>query len=230
METFYSNTEIKLGTDVAIIDQNEVIHAFASLRIKTGEKVRLINGRGSAFICEVLGCSKKELVLLPSQELSADTEYKDIKLTAAVSMLNKSSKMKLLVEKLTELGISEFIPFVSKRTAFPKMNTGSLKPSMISALKQCGGAEDVQLREPLTFEELISVEGFDKRYFADISGSGSECGIKQGKILVVTGPEGGFDENEIFEMKKRQIIPLKLNKRILRSETAAIVAASKFLY
>lgn len=230
METFYANTDIEKGSAVSIEDTGEVLHAYASLRIKPGEKVGLINGKGSKYISEVLECTKKSFILMPLEEVFPDTEYDGAKLSVAISVLNKNSKMKLLAEKLTELGVSEIIPFISERTAFPKMKTESLRPSMISALKQCGGIRDVSISETVSFSGLISAEGYNEKYFADINGGSlTEPHIK-GKVLLAIGPEGGLTEKESEELKNAGFRSVKLNKRILRAETAAIVGASKFLY
>lgn len=229
METFYANTDIIKGETLNIKDQGEIFHAFASLRIKPGEIVSVINGKGSKFITEVLECSKKSFILKPLEEIYPDTEYDSVKLTLAISMLNKNSKMKLLTEKLTELGVNEIIPFISERTAFPKMKTESLRPSVISALKQCGGKRDVKISETMSFSSLVSAAGYDKKYFAEINGGAiSELNVS-GKILLVIGPEGGLTEKESEELMNGGFVPVKLNKRILRAETAAIVGASKFL-
>lgn len=230
METFYANTDIEKGLTVKIGDQGEILHAYASLRIKPGENVALINGKGKKFISEVLECSKKSFVLMPLEEIFSDTEYESLKLSLAISMLNKNSKMKLLAEKLTELGVSEIIPFISERTAFPKMKTESLRPSMISGLKQCGGKRDVKISETLSFSSLVSSAGFNEKYFADINGTSLENPRISGNILLAVGPEGGLTEKEIEELLRSGFKPVKLNKRILRAETAAIVGASKFLY
>ncbi len=230
METFYAeNKDILLNCELEIDDPNEVFHAFASLRIKAGDTVEIINGRGVRFRSVVVECSKKRLVVKPLEMTENVSDYKDIKLTVAVSLLNKNSKMKLLIEKLTEIGISEFIPFISDRTAFPKMKTDSLKPNMVSALKQCGGSTDVVLSRTLTFKELSDLGGFEEKFFADIGGESVPCGIRRGHILAVIGPEGGLTENEAAELSEKGFIKIKLNKRILRAETAAIVTASKFL-
>lgn len=230
METFYAkNKDILLNCALEIDDPNEVFHAYASLRIKAGDTVEIINGRGFRFRSEVVECSKKRLFVKPLEIIENVSDYKDIKLTVAVSLLNKNSKMKLLIEKLTEIGISEFIPYISERTAFPKMKTDSLKPNMVSALKQCGGSTDVVLSKTLTFKELSGLRGFDEKYFADIGGESVPCGIKRGHILAVIGPEGGLTENEAAELSEKGFKKIKLNKRILRAETAAIVTASKFL-
>ena len=230
METFYANTDIEKGVAVTVEEQGEILHAFASLRIKPGENVGLINGKGSKFICEVLECSKRSFVLMPVEEKVRDTEYESVKLTLAISLLNKNSKMKLLAEKLTELGVSEIIPFISERTAFPKMKTESLRPSMISALKQCGGKKDVIISETLSFSGLAESDGYDEKYFADMNGETSQNLSSSGKVLLAVGPEGGLTEGEVEKLKISGFKPIKLNKRILRAETAAIAGASKFLF
>lgn len=229
METFYAEGKnIHLNELLEIEDQNEVIHAYASLRIKPDEIIEVISGKGVRFRCKVIECTKKKLTVLPFEEILNGHDYADIRLTVAVSLLNKNSKMKLLVEKLTEIGIFEFIPFISDRTAFPKMKADSLRPSMISALKQCGGNADVLLSETITFKELLDLKGYDGKYFADINGSAIEVKSK-GKILTVIGPEGGLTETEIGLLLENGFSGIRLNKRILRAETAAIVTASKFL-
>ncbi|HXK48879.1 MAG TPA: RsmE family RNA methyltransferase [Clostridiales bacterium] len=228
METFYIHTDIQKGIFVSITDPNETLHACMSLRIKPGEMVDVINGKGDRYRAEVLECNKKQLVLMPLEKEDRDSEYSAVRLTVAVSLLNKNSKMKLLMEKLTELGISGFIPFISDRTSFPKMKTESLRPSMISALKQCGGSLDVKIWDTLKFKDITELGGFDGKYFSDMTGD--ELRIrKEGNILAVVGPEGGFTSDEKKLMIKAGFAPIKLNKRTLRAETAAIVTASKFL-
>lgn len=229
METFYAQgKDILFNGLLEIEDQNEVIHAFASLRIKPDEIVEVINGKGIRFRSKVIECTKKILTVLPFEEIINVSDYSCVRLTVAVSLLNKNSKMKLLVEKLTEIGIYEFVPFISDRTAFPKMKTDSLRPSMISALKQCGGNTDVILSETITFKDLMNKEGFDGKYFADFNG-GLINGEFKGNILTVIGPEGGLTETEIRLLLKNGFSGIRLNKRVLRAETAAIVTASKFL-
>ncbi len=228
METFYTNTIIEKDRSLVISDANEVLHAYSSLRIKPAETVDVINGKGYRFRSEVIECTKKQLVLMPLEKIETDADYNCVKLSLAVSLLNKNSKMKLLMEKLTELGIYEFIPFISERTAFPKMKTESLKPSMISALKQCGGNTDVKISGTIRFEELIALGGFNGKFFSDISGDAPDR-ERKGNILAAVGPEGGFTDGEKSLMLKAGFLPVKLNKRTLRAETAAIITASKFL-
>ncbi|MBU4487261.1 MAG: 16S rRNA (uracil(1498)-N(3))-methyltransferase [Candidatus Delongbacteria bacterium] len=230
METFYANKEISIDGLIEIEDKNEVVHAFASLRMKPDEIVEIINGKGIRFKSRVIDCSKNKLTVLPIEEIISDSEYSEVKLSAAVSMLNKSSKMKLLIEKLTEIGICEFIPFVSERTAFPKMSADSLKPSMISALKQCGGNAEVKISDTISFKKLICLNGFSEKYFADINGESFHGKKVTGRVLAVVGPEGGLADSEINDLVSSGFKSIKLNKRILRAETAAIVTASKFLY
>lgn len=230
LETFYADgKEILLNSMLEIEDQNEVIHAYASLRIRQSDIIEVINGKGGRFRCRVEECTRKKLVAMPFEEVKTDSDYGDVKLTVAVSLLNKNSKMKLLAEKLTEIGIFELIPLISERTAFPKMKTDSLRSSMISALKQCGGSTDVVLSDTISFIELLGLKGFDRKFYADMNGIKLTENELKGKILAVVGPEGGLTENEKDQLSKNGFSALRLNKRVLRAETAAIITASRFL-
>jgi len=231
MNTFYFEGPIEINKVVHLNDTSEIRHAFTSLRKKENEIIEIINGSGDKFQAKIVECSAKIFSVLPIERIEIDVEYNDLQVTIAIAVLNKSSKMKFLIEKLTEIGIRRFIPLITERTSFPKAKTESLQASMISALKQCGGTKKVEILHPLTLEELIAIDGKGKKYFADIDGKilNVDYEEKNSKLLITIGPEGGFTEKEKILLKKNDFKPIRLNKRILRAETAAIVAASRVL-
>lgn len=231
MNTFYFEGQIELNKIIDFDDKSEIRHAYLSLRKKEDEIIEIINGDGDKFQAKILECSARILSVLPIKEILDDVEYNDIQVTIAIAVLNKSSKMKLLIEKLTEIGISRFIPLITARTSFPKAKTESLQMSMISALKQCGGKKNVILDPQANLGDFISVKGFDHKYFADINGEVLTVDYqkKNIKLLFTIGPEGGFTEDEKILLEQNGFKPVRLNKRVLRAETAAIVAASRIL-
>lgn len=231
MNTFYFEGKIEVNKVVDFDDKNEIRHASVSLRKKANEIIEIINGTGDKFQGKILECNSKILSVLPLRKIVEDIEYTDIEVTIAIAVLNKSSKMKLLIEKLTEVGIRRFIPLITERTSFPKSKTDSLKTSMISALKQSGGTRTVEIVPQIDIKELVDLKEFNEKYFADISGKIFNIDYKKNsvKLLVAIGPEGGFTEKEKILLKNNDFRPIRLNKRVLRSETAAIVAASRIL-
>ncbi|MDA3884947.1 MAG: RsmE family RNA methyltransferase [Candidatus Delongbacteria bacterium] len=231
MNTFYFEGPLEINKVIHLKDASEIRHAFTSLRKKENEIIEIINGFGEKFQAKIVECSAKIFSVLPIDRIETDVEYNDLQVAIAIAVLNKSSKMKLLIEKLTEIGIHQFIPLITDRTSFPKAKTESLQATMISALKQCGGTKDVKIQPNIELNELISTQEFDEKYFADIDGKilNVDYEEKNIKLLITIGPEGGFTNKEKKMLTQNNFKPIRLNKRILRAETAAIVAASRVL-
>ncbi|NOR45436.1 MAG: RsmE family RNA methyltransferase [Candidatus Delongbacteria bacterium] len=231
MSTFYFEGPIEINKIIHMKDASETRHAFTSLRKKENEIIEIINGSGEKFQAKIVECSSRIFSVLPIEIIETDVEYDDVQVSIAIAVLNKSSKMKLLIEKLTEIGIREFIPLITERTSFPKAKTESLQASMISALKQCGGTKKVEIISQVELKEFVGSEEFDEKYFADIDGKilSVDYTEKNSKLLITIGPEGGFTEKEKKLLIQNNFKPIRLSKRILRAETAAIVAASRVL-
>ena len=231
MSTFYFEGPIEINKIIHMKDASEIRHAFVSLRKKENETIEIINGRGDKFQAKIIECSARIFSVLPIEKMETDVEYDNLQVAIAIAVLNKSSKMKLLIEKLTEIGIRKFIPLVTERTSFPKAKTESLQASMISALKQCGGTKKVEMVSQIELDKFVVTEEFTEKYFADIDGKilSVDYTEKNSKLLIAVGPEGGFTEEEKKLLIQNDFKPIRLNKRILRAETAAIIAASRVL-
>ncbi|MDA3838425.1 MAG: 16S rRNA (uracil(1498)-N(3))-methyltransferase [Candidatus Delongbacteria bacterium] len=231
MSTFYFEGPIEINKVIHFKDKSEIRHAVVSLRKKENEIIEIINGSGIKFQAKIIECNSKILSVLPSHKIDDNVEYNDLQVTIAIAVLNKSSKMKFLIEKLTEIGVYGFIPLITERTSFPKAKTESLQASMISALKQCGGTKNVEISSQIELKQFVKTEEFTKKYFADIDGEifNVDYPEKNIKLLMTIGPEGGFTDEEKILLKKNDFKPIRLNKRVLRAETAALVAASRVL-
>jgi 16S rRNA (uracil1498-N3)-methyltransferase len=152
----------------------------------------------------------------------------------------KGKKMDELIHRMVELGVVAWIPFFSKRsvpvfdeTKIQKKRSRWQKIAK-EAMKQCKRtrAPDIHIRstlcETMEFaknceEKFIFWEKSD-RLFEPESKNPSPKGEK--KIMVVTGPEGGFEKEEIDYARSFGFVPVRLGPRILKAETAAIVACA----
>ncbi len=253
METFFlrekynlkDNFPIPFGETIIISDDmNEINHIKKSKRKKKGDLVDLIDGLGNRYRAKILDISsKKSITFSVVEDLSSknDVDYNNsIDLTIAVSMLNNSNKLKLLIEKLTEIGVTNFQPFISERSSFLGKKMPDLENITISALKQCKGNVLIKIEPLLSFDDLLGKNikpdnAVVDKYYCHFDGddfifpqSILDSGIKK-NIIILIGPEGGFSETEINKMKDQKYKSIKLNKRVLRAETAAIVAASRVL-
>jgi len=229
MDTLYYKGILSAGSTILVDDENEFRHAVKSLRKKNGDTITVTNGEGDLYTAEVTAVDKRTLTLLLQDKINHDTDYSQTQVFVALALLNQSSKMKLAVEKLTELGISGFLPFQAERTVFPDKNLKGLEASAVSALKQCGGAQLPEIFPILTMKELLELKSFDHKYFCHITTDRFPAHELSGRILVAVGPEGGWTDLEVERFVLHDFRPLALNKRVLRAETAALVAAARFL-
>ncbi len=224
MLTIIVNKELVSDKQILINDKGDINHMKNVYRYKAGDKIRIVDGE-KEYLCEIDSLDKKEVVarIIESKD---DTYSNNIEIDIAIGILKKD-KMDLLIQKLTELGINKIIPLITKRNTV-KIKEKKDRWDKISqeALKQCRGVKFVKIEEPKTIEGL-EISNYAKvivLYENEENLKLNNLDLKCGPILYIIGSEGGFDENEIKHFKENGAIIASLGKRILRAETAAIVA------
>lgn len=244
MHKFFTPKELING-DVAKIIGDDVKHIYKVLRITQGEKVTLNNCEGVEYIAKVISVTKQEVLLEVLEKLDVNNES-DIKIYLFQG-LPKSQKMDLIVQKGTELGVTEFIPTITHRVdvklkgEFKKLDR--LNRIALEAAKQSKRSIIPKVSEPIEFEDMIekinsldlvlvpyeNAENFGiKKLVNNLEKNGSVEKIKSVGIFV--GPEGGIEEDEIEKLKENGAHIITLGKRILRTETAGFVATSLIQY
>lgn len=244
MHKFFTPKELING-DVAKIIGDDVKHIYKVLRITQGEKVTLNNCEGVEYIAKVISVTKQEVLLEVLEKLDVNNES-DIKIYLFQG-LPKSQKMDLIVQKGTELGVTEFIPTITHRVdvklkgEFKKLDR--LNRIALEAAKQSKRSIIPKVSEPIEFDEMIekinsldlvlvpyeNAENFGiKKLVNNLEKNGSVEKIKSVGIFV--GPEGGIEEDEIEKLKENGAHIITLGKRILRTETAGFVATSLIQY
>ena len=213
----------ELDDDLARIeDKGEIKHIINVMRLKVGDKLRLLF-ENKAYIGEIESISKAaiEVGKLLKESLERESE---VEIDVALGML-KSDKMDMVIQKLTELGVNRIIPIEYKRSVV-RLKEKKERWDKISreALKQCQGTKKVKIEEPVKVKK-IDISNYDKVFlpyekaeYGKLRLSGEEK-----KVLYFIGPEGGIEEEEIEHLKSLGAKTITLGKRILRAETAAIV-------
>ena len=108
----------------------------------------------------------------------------------------------------------------------------SLNPSvplLSRRLKQSKGFFIPEISEVTKFEDLLNDQQFDGRFVSNFGGGSFTQVPKEGKLLFVIGPEGGFSESEVRKFENEKFNFLSLGSNVLRAETAAIAVASRVL-
>jgi len=233
--------------DIVEISGSEAHHIKNVLRRKKGDAVFLFDGKGNEYTAEIERLSDKEIELKVLSKIQKNSEPK-IKINLFQS-IPKLKKFDFIVEKSTELGVSEIIPVITERTNYNVAaerryaKLSHWKKIALSASKQCGRTVVCEICSVTNFQDAVKSVCISENPSKSISLIPWECEQKNTlkNVLKIcnlqsvicnlfVGPEGGFSNAEIELAEKCGVIPVTLGKRILRTETAPIVVISNILY
>ncbi|MEK7200527.1 MAG: RsmE family RNA methyltransferase [Patescibacteria group bacterium] len=209
------------------IKDEKLIHQWRDVfRYNIGSEVILFDGSGNEYdsVIEKMNNREAEVRLVSERKGIVP----DKKITLYQSLIKKD-KMEWVVEKATELGVYKIIPIISERSEKKSFNLERAKKIAIEASEQCGRADVPVLECIMGLEECIMDERGEKIIF-DQTGEPFSFFVIHNTypISLFVGPEGGWTEKELEMFKNANAKIYSLGKLILRAETAAIVAISKF--
>ena len=220
-ESLYINLKSKLDKT-----QSHYIHKV--MRIKEGQNFSLFNQSGE-FEAKVDNIIKGIVEFTVEKKLRSADNSREIWLAFTPIKLNY---LNLMIQKATELGVTRFIPLLSDRTVVRKINEKRVKKIIVEASEQSNRLNLPILDKLKKLEEFLKENTDTTIFFGDLNSDNKKIDIQSDEpICVLIGPEGDFSikEREIIS-KMKNIIPLNINKNILRSETAAISIISIISY
>jgi 16S rRNA (uracil1498-N3)-methyltransferase len=230
----YLDEELLPGRTVHLTG-GEAEHARRSLRIRSGDPVAIVDGRGSRARGQVIGFGKRsvEVSLARIERVPAWPRHR-ISLAAGIL---RSSRMDFLVEKASELGVSRFIPLVLDRSVARPSAEGTKEDRWhrlaVESLKQCRRARLMEVALPQELGPFLAeVSAEAAVWMADPAGQDPlRVGMPAGdpELVLVVGPEGGLTEREQAVLRARGAAPVGLGAHRLRAETAATVLLSSAL-
>ena len=202
------------------LDKSQSHYLSKVMRVNTGEKFSLFNQNGEweAKIDKII---KGIVEFSISKKIRSNTNEKEIWLAFAPIKLNY---LNLMIQKATELGVTKFIPILTERTIVRKINEKRVNKIIIEASEQSNRLKVPQLEEIVKLDDFLKFNQKTNIIFGDLNTNNKKLNIKSTEPLcILIGPEGDFTTQERENiLKLKNIIPLKINENILRSETAAI--------
>lgn len=230
--------------DLLYVTGKDVNHIKNVMRLKQGDEISVRTGQDDReYRYGIEEFTDSEVVCRLRFVKEADVEL-PVKVYIFQG-LPKADKMELIIQKAVELGAAEIIP-VQMRRCVVKLDgakkgkkTQRWQAIAESAAKQSRRAVVPLVREPMTMEEAVrfAEQNTDVRLLpyelqeADGSTRDVMDKIREGSaVSIFIGPEGGFDPAEVELARKAGVVPISLGKRILRTETAALVALSFLIY
>jgi 16S rRNA (uracil1498-N3)-methyltransferase len=206
-------------------------HLTAVRRFEPGDRVTLFCGDGNEYAAQVVAVGKKAVTLAVLGAAAVDREPAAAVVVAAA--LPKGDRADYLVEKLVEVGATRFVPLVTTRgVVVPKDRTvEKLERAVIEASKQCGRNRLMAVGSPLAAPLLWGSPGLPPAKFLLHTAEATPAARVPrdqlaGGVAFAVGPEGGFTPDEVAAATAAGWQPLGFGPRVLRVETAAVVAAS----
>ena len=199
------------------------------MRLGEGSELLVFDGRSGEWLARIAEAGKKRMTLAVERRTREPEAIPDVWLAFAPVKRNQTD---WLVEKATELGVAKLIPVMTQRTIVERVKLERLEAIAIEASEQCGRTRLPAIEEPVPLRKLLEA-GHPGRtlYFADeAGGEPASSAFKPGPATILTGPEGGFTDEERAAIRAAQnAMPISLGPRILRAETAALAALAAYM-
>jgi len=229
----------KIFSDRILISGEEKHHIVNVLRLKPDEHVKIFDGQGNEYLARLKHFNSDNVVaeILEHRQISPPKPY-----VTLLQGLPKFDKFDQIVQKTTELSVSEIVPVLCQRSV-PRLNRDvSLKRVSRwqrianEASKQCGRIYFPKVKEITEFNECLTSLNFDLSLilWEEEQKLGLKSILRQNapaeRVGLFVGPEGGFSSDEVDIATAAGAIPVTLGSNILRTETAAIVGVALILY
>lgn len=228
------------GAEAVLDDPAELRHLTRVLRLKPGDPVLLFDGEGKEYAATIKQLKDRQASFSLAGEPSLEIPEPSFRIILGIGLL-KSAKLEWLIQKATELGVGEILPFHSLRVvprpeeAATHNRLGRWEKIAAEAAKQCRRSRIPRIYPPRPFAEALAVFPECQRFF--LWEKEKDRTLKEAlnfsspAVYALVGPEGGFSAEEAQRAEAAGFSPVRLGPRILRAETAGlvIVALLQFL-
>ena len=231
MEIFYARES---DGKTVFLDQEESAHCVKVLRHRRGDEITVVDGLGTMMRCRLADDSPKgasaEVV-----ETFQDWGGHPYSLTMAVCPTKNNDRFEWFVEKATEVGVDMIVPMIGERSERRVFKPERSRKIALSAMKQSLKARLPFVAEPVSVKDFIneSADGIKmicycfegetmRRSIEDVLAEAAEGA----NITIMIGPEGDFSPEEARLAVENGYIPVHLGPSRLRTETAAVTAAT----
>lgn len=213
----------------SFLREEDSFHATRVLRVKTGDKIHILDGKGHKYAAEITQVDAKR-TLYNQIQLIQQSEKPAFQIHLYVAPTKQMERMEWMVEKCTEFGIHSIHFFHGRYSERKEIKLQRLEKTAIAALKQSKNLFLPQFHEIIPMSELMKkhqVKQKDQQYFfahiADPADPilGKQIQLKQ-EYHILVGPEGDFSMEESNQLIAQDWIPFSLGQSILRTETAGI--------
>ena len=229
----YVASRLAIDSEVEISGQ-QFQHLVKVLRAQPGQDVVLFNGEGGEYHGSLREVQKRKAIICLERFDPVEREARIV--LELVQGISRNERMDYTIQKAVELGVARIQPIMTCRSVIKLDESRAAKRHehwlgvIASACEQCGRNTLPELRPVMSIQEFLAGtdETASPRLLLDPDGDTGIRDIRKpsGTAQLLVGPEGGLDESEIAAAVQAGFTRIRLGKRVLRTETAAMVAAA----
>ena len=228
LSRFFIDAPLSLGQQE--LPEAQAHYISRVLRLGVGDAVQLFDGSGLEYRGELIEVGKKSVrVALHEQLDGLAASPLQIHLGQGLS---RGERMDWAIQKAVELGVAEITPIVSERCEVRLKDERADKrlahwrQVAISACEQCGRSRLPLIHAPLTLDDWLAQVEADLKLVLHPVAEPLTSHAKPASLAFLIGPEGGLSDAEVDQAVERGFAAARLGPRVLRTETAPVVALS----
>jgi len=231
MKRVYCNSILDEGSTYQL-EEKYYIHLIRVMRLNIGSEIALFNPNSGEWRAVIKKINKQNIIAEVSEKISSSFVEPNISLLfSPIKNLNSEA----IIRQSTELGVRNIYPTFFQRTVIKKINLSKFSSYSIGAAQQCGRMSIPTLDNYQKLDQRIDLLSkchvlmFDENLQGDpIQKINSSIPDNKTEIIVIIGPEGGFEEKErqMISKNSKTFQNISLGPRILKADTAVIAALS----
>jgi len=216
---------------IAKVTEGDFEYLTKVMRKKVDDEIFVFNGIDGEWKAKIINIEKKNLTLKILQNTANQMPPSSVTLAFAPV---KNVRIDFVAAKACEMGVGKFAPIITKHSVVDKINEERFLANIKEACEQCERNDFPQLLPIQKLEKFLAKENGGEKILilCDESHQGTKASLLLPKILdakkeivILIGPEGGFDTEEFAKMRAiKNLYSMSLGERILRSDTAIIAA------
>lgn len=212
---------------IGILPESDSAHCCRVLRMKEGDEVVVVDGKGKRFRCSIVEAHPKRTALEILSEEEVPSHW-GTRITLAVAPTKHADRMEWMLEKIVEIGVDRVVLLKCQRSERKVMKLERLEKVMVSAMKQSLKAVLPELTEVSAFKDFVGcLPENSQKFFGYCSESYPrqefvKCCKPGEDVVIMIGPEGDFSPEEVELAVRNGFVPVTFGESRLRTETAAL--------
>lgn len=210
------------------LPESDSQHAVRVLRMKAGDRIEVVDGKGKRFVCRLVDPHPKHAVVEIEESIEQPPVWSN-QIVIGIAPTKHLDRMEWVVEKLTEIGVNRIVPLRCRHSERKELKRERIEKIAVSAMKQSLKATLTTIDEMTDFKRFVASVDTKQRFIAYCDD------VVERKLLakeylpntdttILIGPEGDFSQEEVKLALDNGFIPITLGDNRLRTETAALVA------